>query len=1008
MNLKSLIAVFLLATFGIGIFLFPKSSEPEDSGGIQNGSSELAADEGAAEEANLVGDGSSQAAAKAGRQVVPDQQPKPSADMQAEEPDDVTSTNEVFATVVDSEGNGLENVEVLIRVLSPEAGFDMRGWDSPAITKVKSGEDGRVAFEVSKDPFLVRVAEPGFVSRDFEFQGETEAGEDLGMLALSRALVLTGKIVGPNGNPVAGAKIIAPQDGGFVMVLNGKVDAIAETDASGQFTIDTLKAGAWRLMVNSEAHPDQIFSGEASSEMQQTGLLWTLNEGALLRGRVTGRPVSNNDALAIRVDLDSMVKRDSLLGGASDGFPKLNRSVDLQSDGTFAIAGLHPETKYRIRLVPKGKSGGILFGEGRSLCEEQTISSSVGTVDLVWTTKASLRLLVLDAETSKPVEDYSLVPDDYEYFPSIRGKDEHPHGLTEISGVPPSSKPVAIRIRADGYEPYTVEAVNFNAGGLTDLGTIRLSPGALCQIHVVDGATGEDVKGARIELTSVEEPNEEESNGIGGIRLNPMGTEPMRQSGKTDESGLVSLRYMKGAAGAIKARHARFARAEVSGIDMAAFRDEPLRIELWKGGELNVTVLDENDDPVRGVKVELTSVDQGETAPTFTFTSGPPGPGGDSSNLSKNTNSKGLARFKHVPAGDYRCDVAWPGSNSGMGVVMVFDNGEESEPEEPTGRLVTIKEGGTGELTMAAPLRSTLEGIILENGTPLVGARISVAKSGGPRMFTSMIGGGDSGVRTDRDGRYLLENLDPGKVTITVKHDLRVMDFTEEITLDEGINEFSAKLEVATVSGRVVDPAGNPLEGIRISAEEVTEGGQRQMVMASVVMISDDDSEGGGMEMTSAIGDGRKPTITDSEGRFELRGVLPGKPLRVVAEGQNLTTARSKSMTIPDGSLRSGVVLTMVPGCELSVRVVDKQGDPVPHALVGIDPIAEEGEGEAAGESGPRSTTNSDGIATFDTLKAGTYNVSAFRMMQGPPENQIFTPTTVEVLKPKEMEITID
>ncbi len=1005
MNAKSLLAVFVLVVIALGAFFFPKGSEPEDPGGMQNGVTENVSGDGENIETALVGDGSAKAAEEAGRQTVPQQDPDavPETDSTKAVP-----SNAVFARVADSQGNGLEGVEVLVRSLGSGAGFSRRGWDSPSVTKVKSGEDGRVAFDISTDPFLVKIAESGFVSRRLEFRAGTEPGEDLGTWTLDRALVLSGQIVGPNGNPVSGAKIIAPQDGGFVMVFDGKVDSIAETDAAGRFTIDTMKPGAWRLMVNSESHPDRIFSGEASAELQQTGLLWTLNEGANLRGRVVGRPASNSDVLAVRLDIAPMVNRDSLLGGAVEGFPNLSRSVDLQADGTFTVPGLHPGTKYRIRLVPKGKDGGILFGEGRSMCEEQTISSSVGTVDLVWSTKASLRLLVLDAETSKPVEQYTLVPDDYEYLPSLRGKDEHPQGLTEISGVPPSSKPLAIHIRADGYEPYTAESVKFNAGGLTDLGTVRLTPGALCRIHVVDGATGKDVKGARIELTSVEESNTDDSHNIGGVTFSSVGTNPMKQSGKTDETGLVSLRHMKGATGEIKARHARYARAEVSGIDMTAFRDEPIRVELWKGGELNVTVLDENDEPVRGVKVDLTSVGQEKSTTTFTFVSGPPGPSGDSNNLSKNTNSKGLARFKHVPAGEYRCNVAWPGSSGGMGVVMVIDDGEESEAEEPTGKLVTIKEGGTGDLTMAAPLRSTLEGIILENGTPLVGARVSVAKAGGPRMFTSMIGGGDDGARTDRDGRFLLENLDPGNVVVTVKHDLRVMDFTEEITLDGGANEFSAKLEVATISGRVVDPAGNPLEGIRISAEEFEEGGQRQMVMASVVMVSDDDSEGGGMEMTSAIGNGRKPTITDSEGRFELRGVLPGKPLKVVAEGKNLTTARSKAMTIPDGSLRSGVVLTMVPGCELTVRVVDQQGNPVQHALVGIDPIAEEGEGEEAGETGPRSTTNSEGVAIFDTLKAGSYNVSAFRMMQGPPENQPLTPVTVEALNPKEIEITID
>ena len=1001
MNLKSILVALIVVAAAVGVYFLSQPSTPEEPSAFTNGQTEEVKEGDDADEAALIGEGGQQAAEEAGRQAIPEQETHVAAEQASEEAKD---SNGVFAQVVDEQGKGLEGVEVLIKSLNAETGFDMRGWDSPAIVKAKSGKDGRVAFEVGNDPFMVKVKASGFVEREFEFQTGLAVDENLGVWQLNRALVLSGQIVGPNGNPVAGARIMAPQDGGFVVVFNGQPEFIAETDAAGRFKIDTLKPGAWRLLVNSDDHPDQIFSGAATSETQQVGLRWTLNEGAMLRGRLVGRPQSNRDALAVRMDLAPMENKDMLLDGAAEGFPNLSRSVDMQPDGTFVIAGLHPETEYRVQLLPRTKAGGFAFGSGRSFCEVQTVSSSAGTVDLVWATKAGLRVLVLDADTSNPVDDFTLIPDDFQYYSAFSGKSKHPQGLVDISGIPPSSKPISIRFQADGYERYTVEAVEFHAGGVTNLGTIRLKPGALCQIHVVDGATGKDVKGARIELTSRQVTDEEEGHSIGGMRIAMPGNDPMKQSGKTNGEGLVSLRYMEGTTGSIKARHSRYARAEVAGVDMAAFRKEPIRVELWKGGELNVSVLNANDEPVRGVKVELLPAEAKDAVMTFSFGSGPPGFPGQSTELSKNTNSKGLARFKHVPAGEYRCSVSWPSPTGGMSI-MIIDDGEDSEPEEPSGMLVTIKEGGRGELTMAAPLRATLEGLIMENGAPLVGARVSVAKAGGSMMFSSIMGGGDDAVRTDRDGRFLLENLDPGKVVVTVKHDLRVMDYTEEIRLEGGSNEFSAKLQVASVSGRVVDLAGNGIEGIRISAEEVSAGGQRQMVMTSVIMMSDDD-EGGGMEMTSAVGDGRKPTITDSEGRFELRGVLPNKNLKIVAEGKKLATVRSKEMKVADGALRTGVNLTMAPGCKLTVRVVDRQGDPVAHALIALDREVEDG--EEGGGRGPRSTTDNNGEAVFDTLVEGTFNVSAFRMMQGRPDNSETTPITVKVLDPKQMEIVID
>ena len=1008
MNLKPSLILLGMVVLAVGAYFFTKTGDGDQSEGMQNGISAAEQSSEVQGEENLVGDGNAPEGGEAERQVIPQQATPEPGDTEAA-PAKAKVLNEVFAQVTNDEGEALEGIEVAIRLIDMEAGFDMRRWESPDVVRVKTDEEGRVGFKVSSDPFVVRVAEPGFVARDFEFPAGTESGEDLGVWALSRALSLSGQVVGPNGQPVAGAKIIAPQEGGFVMVINGKPDAVAETDAAGRFTINTLEPGSWRLLVHSTDFPDRVFTGEATTELQQGGLIWTLNEGAILRGRLTGRPAFNTQELIVRMDLAPRVKEETLLGGPSEGFPRLSRRVDLQADGTFALAGLHPETKYNIRVLEEGK--GMGFGAGPSLAEDKIVSSSEGTVDLIWSTKAGLQLTVLDDETSLPVEEYTLTADDYEYYAAFEGQEKHPEGRIDMGGIPISTKPMAIKVEADGYEPFTIESVEFHSGNVTNLGIVRITPGKLIRIHVVDATTGKSVKGARIDLTSMHKQEEEESEGlIPGMSFDPLGTDVMHQGGKTDAEGMVSLRYMDGTTGTIKARHTRFAKAEMTDVELSAFRKEPLKVELWKGGALSVLVVDANNDPVKGVKVELKEEAQAESeGMVFSFSSGPML---DHGGFSKNTNRKGLAKFKHVPAGDYRCTVAWPGSSAGPGIVMVIDDGEDREDEEPKGQAITIKEGGNQDLTMAAPLRSSLTGTIMENGTPLVGARITVAKAGGPRGFGGGFGGfgQDGGVRTDRDGHYVVEDLDPGKKVITVHHDARIMDFTDEIKLDEGENQYSAELQVTTVSGRVLDVAGNGIEGIRITAEEVREEGQPTMVRTAVMVMSssDDDGEGGGMEMTSTVGDGRKPTITDAEGRFELRGVLPNKGLRVVAEGDKLTTARSKEMTIPDGSLRSGVVLTMAPGCELIVKVVDAQGAPVAHALVEVNLVEENGDGEESSTAGPRSTTNNKGEVTFDSLKAKTYEIAAYNVMQGRPDEPPTQRVTLELLNPKTIEIEID
>ncbi|MFT4648196.1 MAG: putative GH25 family protein/5-hydroxyisourate hydrolase-like protein (transthyretin family), partial [Glaciecola sp.] len=756
MNLKSSLILLGLVVLAIGAYFFTQSGEGDQTGGMENAISAAEIADEDPVETNLVGEGNLADGEETERQVVPENQspaalePEPAAIENKQ-------LNEVSAQVVNASGEGLEGIEVTIRSISIEDRFSIRAWDAPELVKATTGEQGRVAFKVSADPFVVRIEEAGFVVSEIEFPAGTEKGEDLGVWELTRALVLSGQIVGPNGQPVAGAKIVAPEEGGLVMIFNGEVKSIAETDAAGRFTIDTLEPGSWRLMVNSENYPDQVFSGEATTELQQGGLLWNLNEGETLRGRLTGRPAFSTRGLIVRMDLASRVNWEALLGAASDGFPKLGRRVDILPDGTFAIAGLHPQTKYRVRVLEK-ENQGEGFGVGPSLAEEKTVASSVGTVDLIWSTKAGLQLTVLDNETSLPVEEFTLESDDMDYYQAFQTEGKHPEGKLDMGGLQLSSKPMTIRVQADGYEPYSIDSVEFHSGNVTHLGTVRLQPGKLIRIHVVDAHTGKSAKGVRINLTSQRKQEEEEqTHGITGFSFDLLGADSMHQSGKTDEEGMVSLRYLEGTTGTVKARHTRFAPAEITDVDLTAFRKEPLRVELWQGGDLRVLVLDANDEPVKGVKVEMKPAAQEEVKGIgFSFSSGPMH---SNRGKTKNTNSKGLAKFTHVPAGEYRCTVAWPGSSDGPSIIMVVDDGEDSSDKEPEGELVTIQEGGNQELTMAAPLRSSLQGTIKENGTPLVGARITVAKAGAPGGFAGMFGGQGQGVRTDRDGHFVLDDL---------------------------------------------------------------------------------------------------------------------------------------------------------------------------------------------------------------------------------------------------------
>ncbi|MFT5200078.1 MAG: hypothetical protein ACI87O_002752, partial [Planctomycetota bacterium] len=341
MNLKSSLILFGLLILAVGAYLFTQSGDGDQSGGMENAISTADTRVGDPAEADLVGEGNVHNVGEAERQVVPEKVSLTTLEPEATSMES-KALNEVFAQVVNESGEGLEGIEVTIRTFNIETGFSIMMRDAATVVTATTGEEGRIAFKVSADPFVVRIVEAGFVAKEIEFPAGTEAGEDLGVWELNRALVLSGQVVGPNGQPVAGARLITPEESGFVMIYNGEVEAITETDAAGRFTIETLEPGSWRIMVNSENYPDQVFSGEATTELQQDGLLWNLDEGATLRGRLKGRPSFSTQELVVRMDLASGVNWETVLGAPSDGFPKLGRRADLLPDGTFAIAGLHP------------------------------------------------------------------------------------------------------------------------------------------------------------------------------------------------------------------------------------------------------------------------------------------------------------------------------------------------------------------------------------------------------------------------------------------------------------------------------------------------------------------------------------------------------------------------------------------------------------------------------------------------------------------------------------------
>lgn len=123
------------------------------------------------------------------------------------------------------------------------------------------------------------------------------------------------------------------------------------------------------------------------------------------------------------------------------------------------------------------------------------------------------------------------------------------------------------------------------------------------------------------------------------------------------------------------------------------------------------------------------------------------------------------------------------------------------------------------------------------------------------------------------------------------------------------------------LSGRVVDEAGAPLEGVRVAVRgaEVSE------------------AIGGGMRMSHRTALGAADAVTDADGRFRLTGLLAGDVIVEAESADSLHHGESGRVEIRAGqeSLGLVVVAARIPDDRrIEGRVLDPSGHPVPRASV--------------------------------------------------------------------------
>lgn len=393
-------------------------------------------------------------------------------------------------------------------------------------------------------------------------------------------------------------------------------------------------------------------------------------------------------------------------------------------------------------------------------------------------------------------------------------------------------------------------------------------------------------------------------------------------------------------------------------LDFVDCTATPHFVEQWFSGHRvvgdadPVTVADGADTPLtdvtleRGVSIAGTVTGGGNPLAGMTIKVTPTSPGFPSG--SAESDADGTYLTQPLPPGDYQVAFSDPSPNPSW-APQYWKQESNAGAADP----VTLKPGDgdvhagvDAPLTPIADAEATVEGTVRgEGGVGLVDICVSVEV---PRNG----GGFDwiAGANTTADGSYRIEHVTPGDVRVHFR-DCNHGPYIEEWYDDQPTGEQAAPLQLTggavhsgidatltsgvMVSGRVVDPQGDPIPSINVN-------------------VNPDGSGASGWAQT------------DSDGRYQTSG-LPVGSYRVTfqdqtptpewatqywdgADTQKLSTVLQ--LTADDRPVRTGVDATMQPAASVAGHVYAPGGEPAANICVN----AIEGAGAGPGWVGGTNT----------------------------------------------------
>lgn len=420
-----------------------------------------------------------------------------------------TSGSTLVGRVIRRDGSPVRGAVVFAEAGASATFERAHAWTLGAAEPVTTGIDGR--FQVTVAMASHSPSAWLFVGRDRSdqylqsFTLQTGDRRDVGKVVLEPGGLLLGRLLGPQGQPVAGAEVRTkgPRTSG------GQAVDLVETDGEGRFALGAWGPGQARLEITPEDHEELLVPdvAVAPGRVVDLGVLYLRSGGRIEGVLVTpeGDPVLGQKVWAFATDAWS---RSADGTAESHGQTQVETTTD--DEGRFVVGGLAEGVFELIAQAP-----GHALSHLRGVRTGQTVRFALREA-------ATLLLDVRDAVTGAPVE-----------HANIRAMPQLIHrkmfmpvtvtsGRTFTAGPEPyhiegiGEEPVTLKVEAKSYALHVLKVTDLQPGEVRRR-TLELEP----EISVTGSVTdydGEPVPG--VELIFTAEPGTAafaDVDGMGGM-----------------------------------------------------------------------------------------------------------------------------------------------------------------------------------------------------------------------------------------------------------------------------------------------------------------------------------------------------------------------------------------------------------------------------------------------------------------------------------------------------------